>query len=66
MPDYRRYRIAGGCYFFTVNLLERSLNDLLVRHIDLPRQAVRCVKQVRPFCSYVFVDYIRYNPFKHG
>ncbi len=48
MPDYRRYRIAGGCYFFTVNLLERSPNDLLVRHIDLLRQAVRRVKQVRP------------------
>lgn len=21
MPDYRRYRLPGGCYFFTVNLL---------------------------------------------
>lgn len=33
MPDYRRFRVPGGTYFFTVNLLERKL-DLLVRHID--------------------------------
>jgi len=52
--------------FFTVNLLERSPNVLLVRHSDLLRQAVRRVKQVRPFCSYAFVDYIHYNPVKHG
>ena len=31
MPDYRRYRVPGGTYFFTVNLLERHPNDLLVR-----------------------------------
>jgi len=36
MPDYRRLRIPGGCYFFTVNLLDRN-NDLLVEHIDLLR-----------------------------
>jgi len=24
MPDYRRNRVAGGTYFFTVNLLERN------------------------------------------
>jgi len=39
MPDYRRYRVPGGTYFFTVNLLERRPNDLLTRHID----ALRCV-----------------------
>ena len=33
MPDYRRYRVPGGTYFFTVNLLERHPNDLLTRHI---------------------------------
>ncbi len=37
MPDYRRYRIQGGTYFFTVNLLERYSNDLLIRHIDTLR-----------------------------
>ncbi len=35
MPDYRRHRVPGGCYFFTVNLLERHPNDKLVCHIDL-------------------------------
>ncbi len=24
MPSYRRNFVAGGCYFFTVNLLERQ------------------------------------------
>jgi putative transposase len=49
MPDYRRYRIPGGTYFFTVNLLERSPNDLLVRHIDIFRQAVRDTRKRWPF-----------------
>jgi len=40
MTDYRRYRIPGGTYFFTVNLLERHPNDLLIRHIDVLRHAV--------------------------
>jgi len=43
MPDYRRFRVPGGTYFFTVNLLERRL-DLLVRHIDLLRESVRITK----------------------
>jgi putative transposase len=30
MPDYRRYQILGGAYFFTVNPLEHYPNDLLV------------------------------------
>ncbi|MBD9359353.1 REP-associated tyrosine transposase [Methylomonas fluvii] len=41
MSNYRRYRIPGGTYFFTVNLLERHSNDLLVRHIDLLRESVK-------------------------
>jgi hypothetical protein len=48
VPDYRRLRVQGGTYFFTVNLLERRL-DLLVRHVDLLREAVRLTKQERPF-----------------
>jgi putative transposase len=48
MPDYRRYRIPGGCYFFTVNLLERRM-DHLVKHIDLLRQAVQGVRRHYPF-----------------
>jgi putative transposase len=48
MPDYRRFRIAGGTYFFTVNLLDRN-SDLLIRHIDALRQAVRATRIARPF-----------------
>ena len=48
MPNYRRYRIKGGCYFFTVNLLERN-KSLLVDHVDLLRESVRVCKQKRPF-----------------
>ena len=29
MPDLRRYRVPGGCYFFTANPLERRSNTLL-------------------------------------
>ena len=49
MSDYRRLRVAGGCYFFTVNLLERRPNDLLVRHIHHLRAAVREVRRAWPF-----------------
>ncbi len=48
MPNYRRFRVPGGTYFFTVNLLERK-GDLLVRHIDNLREAVRLTKHKRPF-----------------
>ena len=48
MPNYRRLRVPGGCYFFTVNLLERK-NTLLVDHIDLLRESVRLCKQKLPF-----------------
>ena len=40
MPDYRRLWHPGGTYFFTVNLLERRGNDLLVRRLDLLKHAV--------------------------
>ena len=36
MPDYRRMRVPGGTYFFTVNLLDRR-SRLLVDHIGLLR-----------------------------
>ena len=35
--------------FFTVNLLQRYSNDLLVRHIDILRTFVRSVRQKRLF-----------------
>ncbi len=48
MSNYRRYRVPGGTYFFTVNLLERR-QDTLVRHIDSLRDAVRKTRHERPF-----------------
>jgi putative transposase len=41
--------MAGGTYFFTVNLLQRYPNDLLVRHIELLQTVVREVRKNRPF-----------------
>ena len=45
---YRRARIAGGTYFFTVNLADRD-SDVLVRYIDVLRSVVGKVKQAHPF-----------------
>lgn len=41
--------MPGGTFFFTVTLLERHGNDLLVRYIDHLRELVREVKQRHPF-----------------
>ena len=49
MPDYRCAYHPGGTYFFTVNLLRRTDNDLLTRCIDLLRDAVRSVRRDHPF-----------------
>ncbi len=49
MPNYRRNRIKGGCYFFTINLLKRFQNQLLVQQIDILRDAVRRVRARYPF-----------------
>lgn len=48
MPNYRRNRLPGGVYFFTVNLLERK-NDLLIQYIDELREATRHVRRSNPF-----------------
>jgi putative transposase len=45
---YRRAKVAGGTYFFTVNLADRS-RQLLTERIDLLRGAVRQVKSRHPF-----------------
>lgn len=55
MPDYRRARRPGGIYFFTVNLHQRGDNDLLTRHIDLLRDAVRNVRRSHPFAIHGWV-----------
>jgi putative transposase len=49
MPNYRRAFIPGGTWFFTVNLLRRHHNDLLIREIDLLRETVRRVRERHPF-----------------
>ncbi len=49
MPNYRRAFIPGGTWFFTVNLLERKNNDLLIREIDLFRNTVLAVRKRYPF-----------------
>ena len=48
MPEYRRNRVEGGCYFFTVNLLDRK-RSLLVERIELLRESVRRVRALMPF-----------------
>ena len=34
MPNYRRAFAPGASWFFTVNLLQRRRNDLLLRHVE--------------------------------
>jgi putative transposase len=48
MPNYRRNRVAGATYFFTVNLRDRR-SGLLVAQIDAFREAVRDVHRQSPF-----------------
>jgi putative transposase len=48
MSNYRRVRVPGGTYFFTVNLLERR-RRLLVDRIDDLRVAFHATHAVRPF-----------------
>ena len=55
MPDYRRAWHPGGTYFFTLNLLQRHDNDLLIRHIDGLRTAVRKVRARYPFTIHAWV-----------
>jgi putative transposase len=48
MSRYRRAKIEGGVYFFTVVLADRS-SDLLVREIDPLRRIYASVQQRHPF-----------------
>ncbi len=48
MPDYRRNRVPGASYFFTVNLRDRQ-SDLLTAEIVKLRAAIRETKTRRPF-----------------
>ncbi|CAH0309180.1 REP-associated tyrosine transposase [Pseudomonas sp. Bi70] len=63
MPNYRRDFPPGATWFFTVNLLERRGNDLLVRHIDLLRDAVCKVHRQHPLVINAWVvlpDYMHW------
>ena len=55
MSNYRRAWHPGGTYFFTVNLWHRNGNDLLLRHVNLLRDAVRHVRNKHPFVIHAWV-----------
>jgi len=55
MSDDRDAFIAWGTRFFTVNLLERHRNDVLVREGELLRESVRRVRARYPFQSNAWV-----------
>jgi putative transposase len=48
MTNYRRNRVPGGTYFFTINLLDRR-SRLLTDRIDLLREATRKIRCIHPF-----------------
>jgi putative transposase len=48
MQGYRRNLVAGGTYFFTVNLLDRS-SSLLVDEVATLRAAVGVARERLPF-----------------
>ncbi len=48
MPDYRRNRVPGGCYFFTVNLRDRR-SSLLLEQITLLRECIRASRAAAAF-----------------
>src|SRR5690348_8179779 len=48
MTRYRRAKIEGGTFFFTVALADRG-SDLLVRHVDRLRRMYQSVQERRPF-----------------
>jgi putative transposase len=54
MPNYRRAFVPGGCFFFTVNLLERK-QTLLVDHIVRLREAIATTRRSHPFTIDAFV-----------
>src|ERR1700740_3403399 len=48
MPNYRRALVPGGCWFFTVNLLDRR-QRLLVDQVDALRSAFEETKKCYAF-----------------
>ena len=54
MPNYRRGLVPGGCWFFTVNLLDRR-TSLLTNEIVALRAATQWTRQRYPFQIDAFV-----------
>jgi REP-associated tyrosine transposase len=54
MTSYRRNFVAGGSFFFTVNLADRRL-FLLIEHIDELRSAFRETRRRHPFTTEAMV-----------
>jgi putative transposase len=48
MPEYRRHRVPGGTYFFTLALANRR-SDLLVHEITALQAAFNRTRQLHPF-----------------
>ena len=48
MTGYRRNFVAGGCFFFTVNLANRR-QQLLTENVDALRTALRETQRHHPF-----------------
>ncbi len=48
VTEYRRLRVEGGCYFLAVALRDRR-GRLLVERVGVLREAVRRVREKRPF-----------------
>jgi putative transposase len=76
MPQYIRAFVPGGTFFFTVTLPERR-RKLLTENIDHLREVFKAARRRRPFTIEAIVileegdyerqvDYIHYNPVKHG
>lgn len=49
MPNYRRAKIPGATWFFTINLLERRDNNLLIEEILLLKDCIKKVYTSHPF-----------------
>jgi putative transposase len=54
MPNYRRALVPGGCWFFTVNLLDRR-STILTERIDAFRDAMQWTLLHYPFHTDAFV-----------
>jgi REP element-mobilizing transposase RayT len=74
MVHFRRSLVPGGSFFFTVTLADRR-SSALTEHITSLRHAFRTTRAERAFNIDAIrderdldrhVDYIHYNPIKHG